>query len=143
MSDLTFENIKAGDKLMVEGRSFGYSRYGTERFRMKEWVEVFVEKVTPKFYFVCGEKISKSSNKLGYSKILRLPNDGVAPDSANTDEFEVSLDLFRIYEKAPFSVKSLIGNLASLEQAAEFSVKFRSLHDELDAAIAKAKGGEA
>ena len=38
MSNLTFENVKVGDKLMIEGRSFGYSRYEYEPFRMKEWL---------------------------------------------------------------------------------------------------------
>lgn len=139
MSNLTFENVKAGDKLMIEGRSFGYSRYGSEPFRMKEWLEVFVEKVTPKFYFVNGEKIPKSSNKLGYSKTLRFPNDGVAPDSSNSAEFDDALKHFKIYERAPFNIKHKLNEL-SLKEAAIFSMRFSDLNDQLEAAIAKAKG---
>lgn len=141
MGDSSFENVKAGDKLMVEGRSFGYSRYGTGPFRMKEWLEVFVEKVTPKSYFVNGEKIPKSSNKLGYAKTLRFPNDGTAPDSSNSKEFNEALEHFNVYERAPFAIKHHLNELP-LKDAAIFSRRFSDLNDELASAIAKAKGGK-
>lgn len=134
-----FNTIKQGDKLLRTARMFGCSGFTRERFNMTEWVEMTVEKVTPKFYFVDGKKYDKASGGKHFMNRHYLPGEDGAPLMSNTVEFEEALDLYRKLQGVDHLMRSKLDKLPTLEMAANFAEKIKSLEAEIDLEIAIAE----
>lgn len=135
-----FNTLKAGDKLMRKGRMFGRMGYTRSKWFMVEWVEVFVESVSPKFYVVEGDKHRRDAGGIrNLAPSYHIPGVGDAPTSSNSEEFSRREALFDEMRRAPGTLTNRLEQLATLEEAAEFATRFRQLEDELDAAIKRAQ----
>lgn len=132
-----FSNLKQGDVLLRTARMFGCGGYTRERFNMIEWVEMTVEKVTPKFYFVDGRKYDKASGGKHFMNRHYLPGEDGAPLVSNTAEFEEALELHRKVRSVDPFIRSKLDKLASLTQAAYFAEKIKALDAELDLEISR------
>ena len=129
-----FNSIKAGDKIILEGRSFGMGGYSIERFTMTEWVEKVVEKVTPKFYFVDGEKYNKADNGRNFMRRHYIPGQDGSPTESNSIDFEVSLAEYKQINGLDLTSRRLIEKLPSLKLAAHFAQKIKALKAEIEEA---------
>lgn len=131
-----FETLKAGDKLLKRGRQFGEGSWGYgSPFAMTEWVELTVDKVTPKSYFIGGEKFPKSRAGRNFMCRHYLPGRGGAPERGNSEEFEHRMSLYsKLSGLMPFVVSKL--EKLPLEEAAAFADRLKQLDAEIDAAVA-------
>lgn len=128
-----FNSLKVGDKLMRIGRRFGYG-WGSGKFKMIEWVELEVTRVTPKFYFIGDKKYPKCTNGRHFGESHHFPGDGSAPATGNSDEFERQQILHRKLHGFLPHVADKLNRMPTIEVAAYFADRVRQLEAEMDEA---------
>lgn len=122
----TFKDIKAGDVLLRNTR-----RFKSEDGMIREWEEVSVEKVTPAFYFVDGEKYRKDSEGKNFMNNFYFPGQNGAPQKATPrGEFDETMMLYKKCDGLSF-VNPRLNNVRDLKKRAELADKLLSVLDEI------------
>lgn len=128
-----FNSLKVGDKLLRTGRKLG-GGWGGFKFKLNEWVELEVTRVTPKFYFIGDKKYQKDKDGKHWGELHYFPGEGDAPLAGNSDEFDRQELLHRKLCGLMPHITAKLNKMPTLEIAAEFADRVRQLESEMDAA---------
>lgn len=125
-----FNNLKVGNKLLRTGRKLG-GAWNEGKFRLTEWIELEVTRVTPKFYFIGDKKYPKDKDGKHFGELHYFPGEGGAPLVGNSDEFDRQKILHhKLFGFMPH-ITAKLNKMPTLEIAAEFADRVRQLEKEM------------
>jgi len=118
-NDKTFKELKVGEPLLKKGRRVG---------DFQEWLQVSVEKVSPAFYWVEGEKYRKDQNGVQFRMNFYIPGkDGKPTTPSNDGEYEENLEFSKILSEVSFIGRTGIENIKDKTVAKELARELKSL----------------
>lgn len=124
----TFEDVKAGDKLLKKGRQI----YSDGKIIFQEWQELTIESVTRVYYIVDGKKYRKDSNGKEFMNNFYFPGQEGAPENATpTGEYEKMQEIIKRCGGLSFH-KTGLERISNLEKRAELADKLRSVLKEIE-----------